>query len=588
MYQKRNTSMYKSVLNYLRQYLLVIVLVIVFVFQIIKFVKLSILDFDGHQDGYILASAIGVSEGRVLYRDVFWQYGPLQPYFLATIIKVLPFFSPLMVARLTGVILVLLTFLVALLQPSFSRKKLNQIVEIKLITLILLMGLQDSYYGVPFLFWPNHLLILLITLSINQLVRQIQKPNEFRDLQYALQGLYLSLLILTRPQFFMIGPIIALLIVVYLRSRDETSRVKYLLVGFVFPLLIVAFFMTKFHMLKDFFEQTFSWPRVAYDSQLIKNFAQILGEVFVSNLILVALIFVLMADFFLNFLGLIRQKIILLFFISYCTFQLFYGTFSIWTAANVNPARISIISLEVAILVALSFCVSYLVLSFFVMVFRRKVNHITTMLHLTVICMVVFSIAQAFPVFDTRHTNWAILGLAPLAIALLLSIRRSYQLVYVILGLVLVFGIFLETKQTSSSYERLARVHGENRFVDGGISTLTPNNSMSISTRRSSSLRDEFVFLESVFKDNESAIFLSGDAAFSIFDGTWRSIDQWFVNWGPVPMLSTRIIDERYPLIVMDELTVSKRDRYIVFSSGYKCVDQEGRLSIFRSQGSSE
>jgi hypothetical protein len=584
MHQNRVDSLYKTFSNYLRQYLLVAILATFFLFQVIKFVKLSILDFDGHHDAYVLASAIGVSEGRVLYRDIFWQYGPLQPYLLAVLIKALPFFSPLMVARLTGLALVLLTFLVAILQPSLRTSKPNRIFEIKLITLIIFLGLQDSYYGVPFLFWPNHLLIFFIALSINQLVRQIQKPNEHKNSSYALQGLCLALITLTRPQFFLIGPLLVALIAIYLRSRNEKSKIKFLLVGFIFPLLIVTVTMTRNHVFKDFIEQTFIWPRAAYDSYVIKNFYQILSEVVMSNLLLVALIFVVMAESVFSFLGPLREKILLLLVVSYCTFKVFYGTISIWTAANVVPARISIVLLEIAILVALVLTAFCLIFHFFVVIFRHKLNHTSTMLKLAITCIAVFSVAQAFPVFDTRHTNLAILGLAPLAIACLLGTRRSCQHVYVVFGLVLIFGIFTETQRTSSSYERLARVHGEDRFVDGGVPTFTANDSMSVSTRRSSSLRMEFLFLESELKDDEKAIFLSEDAAFSIFDGTWRSIDQWFVNWGPVTKLQTRIIDGKFPPIVMDELTVTESERHLVSSSGYKYVDRKGRLSIYRMQ----
>jgi|LakMenEpi03Aug12_release.lakeMendotaPanAssembly.Ray.scaffolds.fasta_scaffold158424_2 hypothetical protein len=584
MHQNRVDSLYKTFSNYLRQYLLVAILASFFLFQVIKFVKLSILDFDGHHDAYVLASAIGVSEGRVLYRDIFWQYGPLQPYLLAVLIKALPFFSPLMVARLTGLALVLLTFLVAILQPSLRTSKPNRIFEIKLITLIIFLGLQDSYYGVPFLFWPNHLLIVFIALSVNQLVRQIQKPNEHKNSSYALQGLYLALITLTRPQFFLIGPLLVALIAIYLRSRNEKSKIKFLLVGFIFPLLIVTVTMTRNHVFKDFIEQTFVWPRAAYDSDVIKNFYQILSEVVISNLLLVALMFVLMAESIFNFLGPLRQKVLLFLVVSYCTFKVLYGTISIWTAANVVPARISIVHLEIAILVAFILCGFYLVFNFFVTVFTKKANNNSSMLRLMVASMAGFSIAQAFPVFDTRHTNLAILGLVPLVIAFLLGTRKSFQHVYVVFGLVLIFGIFTETQRTSSSYERLARVQGEKSFVDGGVSTLMPNDSRSISTRRSSSLRMEFLFLESVLKNDERAIFLSEDAAFSIFDGTWRSVDQWFVNWGPVPKLPTRIIDGQFPLIVMDELTVSKSERYFVSSSGYEYVDRKGRLSIYRMQ----
>jgi hypothetical protein len=224
----------------------------------------------------------------------------------------------------------------------------------------------------------------------------------------------------------------------------------------------------------------------------------------------------------------------------------------------------------------------YVFLGFLFGFFRRKTNHSRTLLHLTVVGLAALSVTQAFPVFDTRHANWAILGLAPLLTALLLGIGRRYLNIFITFCLALIFCMFLETQRTSSSYEMLERVRGEERFVDGGVWTLAPNDSMSTSTRRSSSLNTEFQFLGSVFSDDEQAIFLSEDAAFSIFDGIWRSKDKWFVSWGPVPVLSTRLMDEKYPPIVLDELTVRNFDRGQLYASGYELAHQMGRLSIFR------
>ena len=582
MHRKQANPVFKSVSHVLRQYLLIAVLAAFFLFQVIKFIKLSILDFDGHHDAYVVASAIGVSEGRVLYRDIFWQYGPLQPYFLAGLIKALPFLSALTVARLAGLALILLTFLVVLIQPSFNKKHLREVLVVKLIILILFFGMQDSYYGVPFLFWPNHLLILFVALSLNQLIKQIQKPGDNTKLSFVLQGLYLALITLSRPQFLLIILLLLVLITIHFQSNDKTSRLKHLLSGFSLPLLIVCIYMTRYHVLRDFFEQTFSWPRDAYDSQLIYNFKQILGELVKSNLVLVILVTVLMADFFLNFFGRIWREIFIYLLVSYCAFKIFFGTFVIWTAANVYPARISIVFLEITIFAMTLLGGLYVLSSFLFGLFRRKTNHSTTLLHLTVIGLAALSVTQAFPVFDTRHTNWAILGLAPLPIALLSGVARRHLNIFITFCLVLIFCMFLETQRTSSSYETLERVRGEEGFVDGGVWTLAPNDSMSTSTRRSTSLNTEFQFLSSVLSHDEQAIFLSEDAAFSIFDGTWRSKDKWFVSWGPVPVLSTRLRDEKYPPIVLDELTVSNFDRGQLYASGYELTHQMGRLSIFR------
>ena len=576
--------MNRSVLSYLRQYFSVFLLGCIFVYQVVEFTKLSLIDFDGHHDGYILASAIGVSEGRLLYRDVFWQYGPLQPYILAGLIKAAPFFSPLMVARLTGVALTFLIFLLVLLQPSVRKQKLNEVVAIKLILMILFLALQDSNYGVPFLFWPNLFLAVFLALSINGLIKQIQNPNEFKKSSLFYLGLNLILISLTRTQFLAITSIILILILFQLRSKDQGNGIKFVLLGFNAPLLIVGLLMAKYHMLQDFFEQTFTWPREAYDSQLIANFFQILRDVVINNFLLVGLLVALVFDLILKRLNSFFKTILFALLTVQSMYEICYGEFSIWTSAVVYPARIPIVILEVVFLIVIALCASYIFYQALIWVAGTKNNYRASLSHYLVVTLAVLSLSQAFPVFDTRHTYWAVIGLLPLLAVNVLNAQRKYQYLYNFFSIVLILAVFSEIGKTSSAYEGLARVEGEERFVDGGIWTLAPNDSVSISTRRSSSLGKEFQFLEAEFSGDEQAIFLSKDASFSIFDGSWRSVDRWFVNWGPAPVLSSRIKANNYPLIVLDNLTASASERKQIYFSGYSQVDQMGRLSIFRIQ----
>jgi hypothetical protein len=585
MNREREISIHNKALVFIRRYTLVVALTIFFIYQLIKFAKLSILDFDGHHDGYILASAIGVSEGRILYRDVFWQYGPLQPYLLAALIKALPFLSPLIVVRLTGLVSILVVFLVVLLQPTLRRQRKSEVLCMKLMVATLFLLLQDQYYGVPFLFWSNHLLILFLVLSFDLLLKQIKKADEHFKAQYK-QGIYLSLIVLTRPQFFFILLLIFSLMIVHLRIRNETNRFPLLFLGFIGPLFIGVLLLIQHNALDDFVQQTWSFPRAEYSTQLVVDFFQISLKIITNNLMYGAALIILLANYLVKFLNPLSYfKVISLLALT-VVYKSFFGNSSIWAGSLVYPARNSIVFLEIAFLTSLLICLFFAIINIARLAFMGVIDRGVTMSHLIVICIASVSLGQSFPVFDTRHTNWAILGLVSLVVALLTNLPRKYQRVWLIFGLSLITALFFETQKTSKAYEDLVRLKGSREFVSGDVGAVTPHDSMLIWLRRSSSLESEFQFLKTIFKDDESAIFLSGDAAFSVFDGSWRSTDKWFVNWGPVPWLSGRIKEAKYPLIVWDELSAGISERNQVYLSGYELVDQMGRLWVYRIPGS--
>ena len=581
MNQKRNSSTYKQILNNLRRYALVMTLILLFIYQLFRFMKLSILDFDGHHDGYIVASAISVSEGRVLYRDVFWQYGPLQPYLLAALVKILPFLSPLLVVRLTGLVSIWVVFLVVLFQPTVRRQEKPESLSIKLTVASLFLLVQDQFYGVPFLFWPNHLSILFLVLSFDLLLKQIRRPNEPSKSQY-LQGIYLALIVLARPQFFLVVLLLFLLMIAHIKIRNEIHRFPFLLLGFAGPLFIGAAVLTKQNAVDDFVQQTWNFPRTEYSNQLVIDFFQILKGVATSNLIYVGAVTIFLANYSFKFLNRLSYFKLVSVIVTTIIYKVYYGNSNIWVSGLVYPARSSVVILEIAYLTAVLTCLYFLFFNVYRLAFKPIGDRNVAISHLIVCCVALVSISQSFPVFDTRHTNWAVLGLIPLMVTLLLNLPRKYQRVWIFFGVSLTLVLFVETQRTSKAYEDLARVTGSSKFVGGDVETVVPHDSMLIWVRRSSSLESEFQFLDTVFNGDEKAIFVSGDAAFSIFDGSLRSVDKWFVNWGPVPWLSTRIKESDYPLIIWDELSASISERNQIYLSGYELVEQRGRLWVYR------
>jgi hypothetical protein len=59
----------------------------VFVCTFILFYFFADRGFDYHHNGLVLVTAREIADGGVLYRDIFWQYGPAPPYLQALVVK---------------------------------------------------------------------------------------------------------------------------------------------------------------------------------------------------------------------------------------------------------------------------------------------------------------------------------------------------------------------------------------------------------------------------------------------------------------------------------------------------------------------
>lgn len=71
-------------------------------------IPFAVFDFDPHHDGYLLAAAIAVNDGSVLFRDVFTQYGPITTWWQALWIGILPE-QPVLALRASNLALIFIT-----------------------------------------------------------------------------------------------------------------------------------------------------------------------------------------------------------------------------------------------------------------------------------------------------------------------------------------------------------------------------------------------------------------------------------------------------------------------------------------------
>mgnify|MGYP000709907813 CR=1 FL=1 len=74
-------------------------------FSFVVLVQFSSLDFDPHHDGYMLADAISISQGKFLFSEAFGQYGPITPWIQALFVG-LPFESPALALRILNSLMI--------------------------------------------------------------------------------------------------------------------------------------------------------------------------------------------------------------------------------------------------------------------------------------------------------------------------------------------------------------------------------------------------------------------------------------------------------------------------------------------------
>ena len=122
----------------------------------------AVFDFDPHHDGNLLEAAIGVQEGKALFKEVLTQYGPVTTWYLSLWVGVLPE-HPAVALRASHLAMVLFTglFLGDLGRVAPRSLRLTSGTTWSLSTVWLLTN--DVFYGVAMLPWPSMVASFLTT-----------------------------------------------------------------------------------------------------------------------------------------------------------------------------------------------------------------------------------------------------------------------------------------------------------------------------------------------------------------------------------------------------------------------------------------
>lgn len=263
-------------------------------------VPFFILDYDTHHDGYLLAGAIGASEGLVAHTQFHAQYGPLLPW-TQSLFLLFPF-SEVMNLRLWGASAISLTvFLIASLhrampEPFSSRPHLFWGAG-----LTWLLTADFFVLGYP-LAWSSLLGSLLLAGSLFFLLMSLKKADLGRSsARYFafFSGITAGLIVYSRINVglaLLVGVI--LLIIIDIKFRLATARIKqYFIIGSVSSLLLTALILHIQGSLVEYLSQSVfgpaKWAAGAVgedDWNTLSGLAQILGMTIPALLLIVGVL----------------------------------------------------------------------------------------------------------------------------------------------------------------------------------------------------------------------------------------------------------------------------------------------------------
>lgn len=527
---------------------------------LILYTPFSLIDFDPHHDGYMLAQAIALNDGGLIHLDAFAQYGPMTPWFQSIFTWM---FSevPAIGLRLSNVVvLALTTFVIA----DFGRNMpswwpIKQFSG-RLAALIWLLT-ADFFYGVPMLPWSSALATFFALSSIYFFGRASNQPNtQVRTVYFCLAGSLAAATTLTRINVGL--PLLALVLVLTLIAIIKKVRIfrsPYFLISYAaFSVFAIGLLATT-NSLNAAFEQAVLWPLRWSDASEINpvlNFIIIswnLAQAFLVPITLICLWVVnetLFKDKWPGSKKLAGVTLLLsaITIILTIVFEV-SGKPQVPMAIRTMPfAFVEKVALVYQFLTTAGISVTLLLAVIGIYKIFRS-NSLETILPnwaLIALCGIGFStIIQISPVADSRHIWW---GLPPILLVLInvFSVNSSSffnffrnPLVYglsvlvIFAPLISAFYIFMDRDviKRSSVAEGMRNFPSEALTIEGAANAVK-------------------YFLP----EKRTTIFLVDDGYISVADGKYRSQDRNFVSWGPVGSLSSRLKTAENVVIRNDDL----------------------------------
>jgi hypothetical protein len=514
------------------------------------------LDFDPHHDGVMVAAAVAVRDGAVIQRDAFAQYGPVTPIIQGFVLKFIH--EPVLGLRLVNVIAIaVVAFALADLgrrAPRYWPVSLS----VGRWAALAWIAVADFFLWVPQLPWSSTIAAAILTLTLLFIARTLHFTEAGR-MKAAIWAASAATFLLATLPFTRVNVGLASVVAVSIVSMIvfwlyPTSR-RFLLRGMSAWLVFTAAIFVVLALtgaLSPWWNQAIIWPLEWASS--VSN--QLGPDTFIKEIIttfwpaLLAISLIVAASPWWSQASVKRRPWVgvVALLTSIGLLLVFYRNAAlprIFLAAQRDGRSSFIDGLTRGTLTLLTFLVVVILVIAVVGTIRAVPGFVrggqTRAWALAWLLMVGFALAgllQFAPVPDSRHIWWGL----PVGLVVLMAAfgrRRTWSPLRNPLSLVLM-AAGVAAMLSGPAYLSIPRVPE----LPGGVASgmLGPRDEVERTT--------DIVQMLFSTVGQDHALFLVAQGAWSVFDGSYHSPDEAFVNWGTKVDLAQRI--SRQTLLVTD------------------------------------
>jgi hypothetical protein len=289
----------------------------------------SLWNVDPYHEGAIFATAVGMSDGLSVFREINQQYGFLGPLLVSFLLRI--FGNYLIVERLFGFALIMtIAFLFFLNLRKITSKITSQLLAITWLAISPIWSWPFGYSALSGGYWPNHLGIALVLIGLLLL----RKSKWF----IFLAGFLVFISSQARIEFFFVWFFMTLAILL----SKKVGRV-YWLSGNLFAIIFIYLYLRSNLAIQDWFNQTLRvWtldapdvPKVSLNF-FIFNFINFAGVCVIGLILFLAAVYssTIFKKFWVAVIAESALILLLLYIPSVVTINLFIGNYDVFSAGR--------------------------------------------------------------------------------------------------------------------------------------------------------------------------------------------------------------------------------------------------------------
>lgn len=533
----------------------------------------SVLDFDPHHDGVMLAPAIAVAEGLPLFSGAFSQYGPVTHWLHGTWLFFWPGAAAVGLRTLNSVLIVVTAHLLADLgrvAPKSWRVSSSWTFPLAWVWFLL----NDVFLGVPMLPWSSVLASLILVTIVHLLARRSRLPGTNRALILMfVVGIMIGLLIFTRQSVGVTLVALLVLVVPFFWASRMAIR-KELRAGMIGLLATIAGIVGSLliqRSFQDWFLQSVAWP-IEWARAASNRGSPLVGLESVVGITVVVLSCLLLVLFSSNeFRG--RAVLFSAFGLLAVTAGALSFSGGLFFAHEFNEALatpwsawlLETSARAIFVFLAVGILSIFAAIWLIYMLYKSPKQVSNWGPGLLLVAVAVASLSQLFPVPDSRHAWWALGPVTPVIAWTMSFVGQRVGITRAFLPSLALWSVTLPLT-AGANLIMVERVHYPSNSVAQGMMGRPD---------KVADFMDDLEFMSQGFA-TEKVLFLTIDGHLSVISGNYLAHDQFFVGWGPVGDFSDRIGHARYLVADSDQIEYVSDENVSLVSKS-----EDGKLSLF-------